>query len=66
MLMYGNAQDDLGAVLVDDELVQVLSQRLGRDVNLAHIACAAQRTSRGLVSLIEAGEALPAEVVAIV
>jgi hypothetical protein len=64
--MYRNAQHHLGAVLVDYELIQVLSQGFGRDMTLPHVARATQRTSRWLVSLVEGREALSAEVGAIV
>jgi len=65
MLVDGYAQDYLGAVLVDDKLVQMLSQHLGRDVTHSHVARGAQRASRGLVRLVEGLEALATEVGAI-
>jgi hypothetical protein len=66
VFMDGHAQHYLGAVLVNDELVQLLSQGLGRDVPGAYIARAAQGPSERLFRLVEGGEALPAEVGAIV
>jgi hypothetical protein len=66
VFVHGDTQDYLSAVLFDDELVQLLSQRLGRDVTGSYIAGVAQRASEGLIGLIEGGEALPAEVGSIV
>jgi hypothetical protein len=66
VLMNRDTQHHLCAILVDYKLVQVLSQRFGRDMALSNIACAAQGTSCGLVRLIEGREALSAEVGAVV
>lgn len=62
VLVDSYAQDYLCAILIDDELVEVLPQHFGRDVASAHIAGVAQWTARGLVRLIERREALAAEV----
>jgi len=62
VLVDGYAQYYLCAVLIHDELVQMLSQDLGRDETSAHIAGVAQWASRGLIGLIEGREALAAEV----
>jgi hypothetical protein len=62
MLVYCDTQHYLGAILVDNELIQVLSQRLGCDVSASHAGCASQRATCGLIGLIEAGKALAAEV----
>ena len=66
VFMDGDAQYYLGAVLVNDEAVQLRPQRLGRDVAGAYITGTAQGPSERLVRLIEGGEALPAEVGAVV
>ena len=65
VLVDGYAQDYLCAVLVHDELVQVLSQHLGRDEASAYITGVAQRAPGRLIRLIEGGEALAAEVGAV-
>jgi hypothetical protein len=62
VLVDGYTQDYLCAILVHDELVEMLPQRLGRDVSSAHIASVAQWASRRLVRLIEGGETLATEV----
>ena len=41
VLVDGDTQDYLGAILIDDELIQMLAQDLGGDVAGAYIACAA-------------------------
>ncbi len=66
MLVYGDTQDHFGAILVDNELIQVLSQRLGRYMTATHVGCAAQWATSWLLSLIETREALAAEVGAVV
>jgi hypothetical protein len=66
VLVDGDAQDDLGAVLADYKLVQVLSQGLGSDMGMPDVARAAQRAPCGLVRLVEGREALAAEVGAVV
>jgi hypothetical protein len=66
VLMDRDAQDHLGAVLVDYKLIQVLSQCLGRDMTLSNATCSAQRTPRGLVGLVKRREALAAKVGAVV
>lgn len=66
MLVDSHAQHHLGTVLVDDELVQVLSQRLWGDMTVTDIARAAQRASCGLVRLVEGRKALAAEVGAVI
>ena len=65
VLVDGDTQDHLGTVLVDDELVQVLPEHLGRDEAGAHIARVAERAPRGLVWLVEGRVALAAEVGAV-
>lgn len=62
VLMDRHAQDYLCAVLVDNELVEMLAEDLGRDEPGPDTACAAQRAPGWLVRLIEGREALAAKV----
>lgn len=62
VLMDRHAQDYLCAILVDNELVEMLAQDLGRDDPGTYTACAAQRAPGWLVWLVERREALAAKV----
>jgi hypothetical protein len=64
--VHSDTQHHLGAVLIDYELIQVLSQCFRRDMIVPHVAGAAKRTSCRLVSFIERREALAAEVGAVI
>ena len=62
----GRGQHALRMLLADNEVVQVVLERAGRDAADAGAGRAGQRPSGGLVGLVEAGEALGGEVGAVV
>lgn len=66
VFMYGDTQHHLGTLLIDNELVQVLPEGLGRDVTASDVGGATQRAPCWLISLVEAREALAAKVRAVV
>jgi hypothetical protein len=66
VFVHRDTQHYLCAILVDYKLIQMLFQYFWGDVTLPHITCATQRTTCRLISLVEGGEALPAEVGAII
>ena len=62
VVVDGNTQDLLRALLADDELIQVLFQRYGRDSGRAHDTGAPQWAAGRLAWLVYASEALAGEV----
>ena len=62
VLVDGDAEDDLCAVLVDDEAVEVVTQALGGDVGVWDVGGGAEGPAGGLVGVVEGGEAVAGEV----